>query len=81
MILVDLRSVEGNRSHNLRSLDRIINRIREIDEIGWYDSNHIGILLPYTNGEGAHKLVENLGDALGLKMPNSALIVYTYPSK
>ena len=81
LILIDLEYLENNRSLNHGALDKIINRVREIDEIGLYDRSHIGILLPYTTGEGAHKLVENLVATLELKTPNSVFSVYTYPSR
>ena len=41
-------------------MQKIISRMRKIDEIGWYDPRRIGIILPYTSERGAQRFAENL---------------------
>jgi len=38
----------------------IRKRIRAIDEIGWYDENQLGILLPFTSMAGADGLADEI---------------------
>jgi len=79
MVLFDLQSFNHNGNLSPQLLDNIKSTVREIDKIGWYDSRRIGILLPYTTGEGAYKMVEKLGDALKINKPISGFTIYTYP--
>jgi hypothetical protein len=50
----------GNHSNgNLQRIVRQIRkRIRNVDELGWYDDKRLGIILPYTSREGAEQLAE-----------------------
>lgn len=62
------------------ALERILRRVRAIDEVGWLAPRVVGILLPETNGDGAWKLVGDLldGDATGL-LTTGRIGVYCYP--
>jgi lipopolysaccharide/colanic/teichoic acid biosynthesis glycosyltransferase len=64
----------------IRQLVRTLaRRVREIDEIGWFDAASIGVLLPFTPSEGAHTLAEDIC----VKLPESqrAYTIYTYPGQ
>src|SRR5437867_1179661 len=41
-------------------IDKIANRIRVIDQIGWFDERRIGLILPNTSSNGARKLVDRI---------------------
>ena len=43
-----------------RAITTIRQRIRAIDEIGWYDENQLGIILPYTSMAGADQLADEI---------------------
>ena len=43
-----------------RAITMIRQRIRDIDEIGWYDENQLGIILPFTSMEGADRLADEI---------------------
>jgi PleD family two-component response regulator len=43
-----------------RAIATIRQRIRAIDEIGWYDENQLGIILPYTAMAGADQLADEI---------------------
>jgi hypothetical protein len=56
------------------------NRIRMQDQIGWFDNNNIGILLPETPHEGALKLAEEIKRRMEELNIISTYHVYDYPS-
>lgn len=53
-----IESEEDNRI--VQAITTIRERIRAIDEIGWYDENQLGILLPFTSMGGADQLAEEI---------------------
>lgn len=53
-------------------------RIRNIDDLGWFDDEHIGILLPETANSGAAKLANDIQTMLSPKI-EIAFSVFTYP--
>jgi GGDEF domain-containing protein len=80
LIVLDLGFREGNHNTNRSLLQKVISRMRRIDEIGWYDQNHIGIILPYTSTQGAQKFAESLCSSFSSPMGEYLLNVYTYHS-
>ena len=60
LIVLDFGFDNGNHHRNGRLLEKVYSRIRRIDEMGWYDSRRIGIILPYTSERGAQKFAESL---------------------
>ncbi len=74
-----LPDIEGDIVRHLVSV--LVSRLRISDEIGWFDRQCIGIILPYTSAEGAWKLAEEVcqgfnGNGRAL---SSFCSVYTYP--
>jgi len=47
-----------------RAIATIRNRIRAIDEIGWYEENQLGIILPFTTMAGADRLAGEINDII-----------------
>ena len=43
-----------------KAIAAIRQRIRTIDEIGWYDANQLGIILPFTSMAGADQLADEI---------------------
>jgi len=43
-----------------KAIATIRERIRNIDEIGWYDANQLGIILPFTSMAGANRLGDEI---------------------
>jgi len=80
LIVLDLRSPDENHQTTNHILQKIFRRVRRIDEIGWYDQNRIGIILPYTSAQGAQKFAESLSNSFSLPMEQCLLNVYTYDS-
>jgi lipopolysaccharide/colanic/teichoic acid biosynthesis glycosyltransferase len=64
----------------VREFARVLTRrIRQNDEIGWFDQQRLGVLLPYTSASGAKTLAADLCPKIG---PSAgSCTIYTYPSK
>jgi hypothetical protein len=43
-----------------QAIATIRERIRAIDEIGWYEANQLGIILPFTSMDGADRLADEI---------------------
>jgi len=80
LIVLDLGSPDENHHATNHILQKIFRRVRRIDEIGLYDQNRIGIILPYTSAQGAQKFTESLCNSFSLPMEECLLNVYTYDS-
>ena len=78
LILLDLGFTNGNHKKNGRQLQKIFSRMRRIDEVGWYDPQRIGIILPYTSEGGAQRFAESIGELMDLSMAECIFNVYTY---
>jgi PleD family two-component response regulator len=78
LIVLDFEFDNGNHGENGRLLGKIYSRIRRIDEIGWYDPQRIGIILPYTSERGAQKFAESLCGLMNPARAECTFNVYTY---
>jgi hypothetical protein len=78
LIVFDIIQPTGKKVGTQRMMQKIFGRIRSIDKIGWFDNQRIGIILPYTSGEGAAKLAETICDLFGTSTRNPECAVYTY---
>ena len=56
-----LFSVNPQKEHDVIELaSHISKRVRRIDQVGWYDDSHIGVLLPNTTASGAKNIVKDI---------------------
>ncbi len=62
IISLAIKSEEDERIG--RAIATIRKRIRAIDEIGWYEENQLGIILPYTSMTGAELLAGEIYDII-----------------
>jgi hypothetical protein len=53
-------------------------RLRDTDEIGWFDGQHIGAILPYVSGGDAAKIAESICREVQIPAQGT-YTVYTYP--
>lgn len=60
----------------------LTQRMRSIDEVGWFDTWRLGIVLPDTPAEGASKLANDICQKFTIKnkMASPIFKIYTYPS-
>ena len=62
------------------SLGNISQKRRRLDRFGWFDNEHIGILLPYTSRVGAMQFVERICRDFESEMQRSVdCQVFCYP--
>jgi len=62
-------------AHDL--IQALARRIRQIDKIGWFDNQRIGVILPYTSSTGACKLADDIQRTMSPSRPTCR--IYTYP--
>lgn len=77
LIVLDFGFTNGNNNNGIL-LQKIIARMRKIDEIGWYGNRRIGIILPYTSERGAQKFAESLCNLADPSTAQCIFNVYTY---
>ena len=80
LILFDIASIGIEKVAIERLIESISRRIRKIDNVGWYDNQHIGVILPYTSDHGARKFAALICYALEVSDATSICNIYTYPS-
>ncbi|MHC4560443.1 MAG: sugar transferase, partial [Planctomycetota bacterium] len=81
LLLFNIVNPEAN-SVGVQYLAQVIaNRIRLTDEVGWFDNERIGVLLPHTSTAGARILADDVCQAIAARASLPEYTVYTYPSK
>ena len=60
-------------------VQRITHRIRQVDQIGWYDNQRIGLILPYTSNVGACQLAAHICSDIEMSYSPDICLVNTYP--
>ena len=80
LVLIDSETFNTDNSITRQIIKIITRRVRNVDELGWYDEKRVGIILPYTSTEGAARLIENLFDSLDTEIPIPVCDIFTYPS-
>ncbi|UCE08033.1 MAG: hypothetical protein JSW07_08400 [bacterium] len=81
LIVFDKKQYEAENGAAQYLIDNIIERVRDIDIVGWQGSDRICVILPYTPTEGAKQLVGHICDALNSAIPESGYSVYTYSAE
>jgi lipopolysaccharide/colanic/teichoic acid biosynthesis glycosyltransferase len=75
--LIQVDPSAGARTTHL--LEVLHDRLRVMDEAGWYDGSQVGVLMPYTSCEGAWHVVADLCRLMGGALSPSDCRVYLYP--
>lgn len=79
--LVLFRVTPGKRRLSTMRLARaILSRIRITDDIGWFDRDHLGILLPETTPAGAWQLSQTICDVVAIRGSRPLCTLYNYPA-
>ncbi|HEY7088637.1 MAG TPA: hypothetical protein VH518_11150 [Tepidisphaeraceae bacterium] len=74
-------SAKGRKSLSaVRLAKTILQRIRITDDLGWFDENHLGLLLPDTPAAGAWRLAQAVCDIVGKRAERPLVTMYTYPA-
>lgn len=63
----------------VRLAKTILKRIRITDDLGWFDNQHIGLLLPDTMPSGAWQVAQAVCDAVAARGARPLCTMYSYP--
>jgi hypothetical protein len=58
----------------------ILQRIRVTDDVGWFDDQHLGVLLPDTSPAGAGRLAQEVCQIVARRGPRPLCTMYSYPA-
>ena len=68
---------------NSESINKLIKkitaRVRRIDQIGWFDHQHLGVLLPNTPKEGAKVIADEIFTSVKAEQFSIVYETLTYP--
>jgi hypothetical protein len=78
MVLFRLPDYKDQRSA-VRLARTILKRIRVTDDLGWFDREHLGLLLPETPAAGAWRLAQDVCDIIAQRSARPLCTMYTYP--
>jgi GGDEF domain-containing protein len=79
LVTFNLKSLKISREQTDKIIQKICSRIRDIDTIGWYDKDKIGVILPYTSAKGANEFAKKIIDSIKEKQQESKYSLITYP--
>ena len=79
LVLIQIGKTGGNSDQIPGIIHTIQTRIRQVDEMGWYDAARLGIILPYTSREGACRLTHDLITRLAPPPDELNIEVFTFP--
>lgn len=79
LVLLKIEPLQLNQEKTEKLIRQIHSRMRDIDNIGWYDTHNIGIILPYTSSEGAKGFMSNIFHAVNGLKDDTEYTLYTYP--
>jgi hypothetical protein len=80
LILFRIGGTQGSPS-TMRLIKTLLHRIRITDDIGWFDDQHLGVLLPDTSEAGAWRLAQHICDRIAKRAPRPLAVMYSYPGK
>jgi hypothetical protein len=64
LLILSLAIKSDEDERIIQAIATVRKRIRAIDEIGWYEENQLGIILPFTTMEGADRLATEINDII-----------------
>ncbi|MCP4745002.1 MAG: hypothetical protein GY874_02520 [Desulfobacteraceae bacterium] len=74
--------VNENKTTAIHELaHKILERVRRIDQVGWYANAHLGVLLPNTTNTGAQTIAKAIYDSQDSSRSVIALQTLSYPDK
>ena len=79
VVIFDLEELQLSKKNVETMIKTIQSRIRDIDHMGWYDKNRIGVILPYTSAKGAKEFSNNIIKSIDDAKKESKYNLITYP--
>ena len=81
LVLFRLSRGGKNSRSAVRLARTILQRIRITDDVGWFDKDHLGLLLPGTATAGAWRLAQQVCEVVALRGHRPLCTMYTYPAQ
>jgi lipopolysaccharide/colanic/teichoic acid biosynthesis glycosyltransferase len=81
LVLFRVRNRDRSSLSTMRLAKTLLGRIRATDDIGWYDEDHLGVLLPDTSATGGWRFADAVCGLASQRMHRPLCTVYSYPTK
>lgn len=81
LVLFRIPESERKTLSAVRLARTILKRIRVTDDVGWFDNDHLGLLLPETAPMGAWQLAQQVCDVVAARGSHPLCTMYTYPAE
>src|SRR3954469_12815447 len=81
LVLFRIRNRDRSSLSTVRLAKTLLGRIRATDDIGWYDEDHLGVLLPDTSATGGWRFADAVCGLASQRMHRPLCTVYSYPTK
>jgi lipopolysaccharide/colanic/teichoic acid biosynthesis glycosyltransferase len=81
LVLFRIRNRDHASLSTVRLAKTLLGRIRATDDIGWYDEDHLGVLLPDTTAAGAWRFADSVCGLASQRTHRPLCSVYCYPTK
>ncbi len=80
MLVLVLFRFDGSAAapSTMRLAKTVLHRIRVTDDVGWFDEQHVGVLLPQTSPAGAWRLAQHVCDRVARRGQRPHVIMYSY---
>jgi hypothetical protein len=78
LVLFRIPAQNRTRLSAIRLAKTIVKRIRVTDDVGWFDDEHLGLLLPETTTAGAWRLATSICDIVAKRSERPLCTLYTY---
>lgn len=80
LVLFSTGNPQQNGAQSKHATQVLAKRIRLTDEVGWFDDEHVGVVLPYTSAAGAGRLADDICEAIATRAFSLKCKIFTYPS-
>jgi lipopolysaccharide/colanic/teichoic acid biosynthesis glycosyltransferase len=81
LVLFRVRNRDRASLSTMRLSRTVLTRIRATDDVGWYDEDHLGVLLPDTAATGAWRFADAVSGLASQRSHRPLCSVYSYPTK
>lgn len=81
LLLFNIADSSGDQTLAPYLVKILTQRIRSTDEVGWFDTQRIGVVMPNTPAEGALRLADEICEKIAKEKRPLDFKVFTYPSK
>lgn len=81
LILINVNENVNGIAGTIELVHKISKRVRRTDQLGWYDDNHLGVLLPNTTPAGAQIFAKNICNSQNGSNCAITFVTSSYPEE